>query len=184
MARAILFVGGVRSGKTRLAEKWAMSIGLPCLMLATCQCRDAEMAARIAAHKKGRGDSWLCLEEPLDLIGGIQAFLKRNPDFKNPVVVDSLGMWINNLMESGLGEKEIIEKSSQTLKKFASLDLPCAFVSEECGLGFVPMSNVARLYGDVLGAVNQIAAQMVDTVIFASCGLPLVIKGRMPASLG
>lgn len=180
MESLVLFVGGVRSGKTRLAEIWAQAAASQCLMLATCHCRDAEMAARIAAHKEARGESWLCLEEPLEPLGGLQIFLKDYSGFHGALVLDSLGMWIANLMEQNIAPRSILRRCQLLASGLARLDFPCAVVSEECGLGFVPVSSIARKFGDILGKANQLMAKASETVIFASCGLPLVLKGRLP----
>lgn len=175
-----LFVGGVSSGKTRLAEKWALSFSRPCLMLATCHGQDAEMTARIIAHKKARGDAWFCLEEPLEPLGRLRLFRAERPDFQGCVVLDSLGMWITNLMGLNLSPRDILRRCQALARAFASLEIPCAVVSEECGLGFVPLSGVARKFGDILGNANQVMARNAETVIFASCGLPLALKGSLP----
>ncbi len=174
-----LFAGGVRSGKTGLAEKWAVTLGRQSLMLATCHAADAEMAERIAAHKKARGRNWLCLEEPLDPLGALELFMRNRPDFAGAVVLDSLGMLISNLMASNSESEAIFcycQKLLTGLKKFS---MPVAIVTEECGLGFLPLNRLAREYGDLLGKTNQFAASLSDCVVFVACGLPLVMKGDL-----
>lgn len=172
-----LFVGGVRSGKSALAENWALSQPGRPLMLATCQPCDAEMAARVAAHKQARSGAWLCLEEPFRPLAALAAFRAGQPDFAGAVVLDSLGMWIANLMGRRMPETDILANCQKLAHGLAAAGLPCALVSEECGLGFVPMSAAARSFGDLTGAANQIAAKAAANVVFVSCGLPLPLKG-------
>ena len=57
-----LILGGVRSGKSRLAEQHALASGLQVVYIATAQVRDAEMQRRVAEHHVRRPDSWLSVE--------------------------------------------------------------------------------------------------------------------------
>ena len=66
----ILIVGGARSGKSALAERLARQ-GDKTLFVATAEALDADMAARIAAHRRHRPSGWTTLEEPLDLTSAI-----------------------------------------------------------------------------------------------------------------
>lgn len=180
MAPLILFVGGIRSGKTRLAEEWAKAVAPQCLMLATCHCQDNEMAVRIAAHQKKRGPAWHTLEEPLEPLAALRIFRQKHPDFHGAIVIDSLGMLISNLMGQNISLPAILRRCRLLANCLTIQDLPCAIVSEECNLGFVPVNSVARKYGDILGNANQFFAAAANTVIFASCGLPILIKGAFP----
>lgn len=179
----ILFTGGVRSGKSKLAQAWTEAAAEERLLLATCHPADAEMAHRIAAHQKSRDSSWRCLEEPLELVGGLRLFRERTPDFAGSLLIDSVGMWIANLMAQNLAAKEILRRMRALAAALDSQELPCAIVSEECGLGLVPPNPVARKFGDLIGVANQILAQKAHAVIFVACGLPLALKGSVPAVL-
>lgn len=180
MSDFALFTGGVRSGKTALACQWAQAKMPAQIMLATCHAQDAEMEARIAAHKKARGQSWTTLEEPLDPLGALAVFSAEHADFAGAVVLDSLGMWIANLMGQNMRPHEIMRRAQALANSLAALPHPCAVVSEECGLGFLPADPVARKFGDLLGKARQILARRASLVIFASCGLPLALKGQLP----
>lgn len=61
-ATRTLILGGVRSGKSRLAERLALESGLPVTYIATATGDDAEMRARIAAHRVRRPDHWQVIE--------------------------------------------------------------------------------------------------------------------------
>lgn len=175
-----MFVGGVRCGKSALAQAWAEKAAPLQLYLATSVPSDREMAERIARHKGQRGKSWLCLEESRDPFAALEKFLGENPLFRGALLLDSLDMLLNNLLGAGLTPKEILENMDKLMEGLAALPLPCAIVSAECGQGFVPMNPLARLYGDLLGMVNQKSAAICDKVVLVSCGLPLVLKGSLP----
>lgn len=179
----ILFVGGVRSGKSRLAQAWAEAAAPERIMLATCHARDDEMATRIEEHKKERREGWACLEEPLEPLSAIKSCGEREPGFNGAFVLDSLGMWIANLMSQNLPVAAINRRIADLADELAAPEYSCAIVSEECGLGFVPMDSIARKFGDLLGAANQTMAKKAHAVLFVSCGLPFAIKGVIPAVL-
>lgn len=179
----IFFVGGVRSGKSRLAQAWAEAAAPDRVMLATCHARDPEMAARIAQHRKARCENWACLEEPLEPLSALKGWREQRPDYNGSIVLDSLGMWVANLMAQNLPASAIDRRVTELAALLSSPDYSCAVVSEECGLGFVPVSGIARKYGDILGKANQTMARKAHAVLFVSCGLPLALKGVVPAVL-
>ncbi len=175
----IMFSGGVRCGKSALAQAWAEKAAPVQLYLATCRPGDAEMRERISVHKAQRGKSWLCIEESINPLAAIYNFMNEHPDFNGALLLDSLDMLLNNLLCEDLSGKDVLKNMEELLRGLASLGLPCAIVSAECGRGFVPLSPLARLYGDLLGVINQKAAAMCSSVIQVFDGLPLVLKGSL-----
>ena len=71
--RLAVLIGGARSGKSELALRLACEQHSPVVFLATAQAGDAEMAARIAQHRRDRPASWQTIEEPLRLRETIEA---------------------------------------------------------------------------------------------------------------
>ena len=59
---------------------------------------------------------------------------------------------------------------------------PVVMVSNEIGLGVMPENDLSRLFVDLQGNVNQVAAQASDRVIFVTAGLPLVMKDQRSES--
>ena len=51
-------------------------------------------------------------------------------------------------------------------------------VTNEVGLGLVPMDPVGRRFREVLGRVNQALAASASEVALMMAGLPLRVKGR------
>lgn len=186
MGATVLFVGGTRSGKSGLAQRWAEAQAPQRLYLATGRADDAEMAARIARHKQERGQGWHCLEEPLDPVGALASLTHAaQPGGKGPGVVlfDCVSLWVANLMAADMTEKGILDRVEALASGIAAYPLPLALVSAEAGLGMVAMSSLGRRFQDTLGLANQALARVCGTVLFVSCGLPLVLKGRLPEEI-
>jgi len=144
------------------------------------------MAARIALHKQERGQGWRCLEEPLDPAGALASLMSAvQPDSNGPGVVlfDCVSLWVANLMAADMTEKDILDRVDALAASIAAYPLPLALVSVEAGLGMVAMSSLGRRFQDTLGLANQALARACGTVLFVSCGLPLVLKGQLPEGI-
>lgn len=179
----IFFIGGTHSGKSKLAQAWAEAAAPERVLLTTCHSKDPKLAARLAEHRKSSHHGWDCLEEPLEPLGALQAWRENRPDFNGSFVIDSLGLWIANLMTQNLPISGISRRIAALAEVLAQPDYSCAVVSEECGLGFGPLDAIGRKYSDILGSANQIMAKNAHAAIFVSCGLPLALKGTIPAVL-
>ena len=55
---------------------------------------------------------------------------------------------------------------------------PVVLVSNEIGLGVIPMGRPTREFVDTLGRLNQDVAQICQRVTFMAAGLPLTLKGQ------
>jgi adenosylcobinamide kinase/adenosylcobinamide-phosphate guanylyltransferase len=182
--QVLLFVGGTRCGKSSLALRWAEARADSRLFLATCVPGDAEMTARVGRHRTERGPSWKCLEEGLDPLKALEAYLlSRGPDRPGVMLLDCVSMWIANMLYAGLTPDDGLSRMDRFVKRLAGLGLPAALVSAETGLGIVPANPVGRRFQDMLGLANQRLARICPTVVFVSCGLPLPLKGALPEEL-
>lgn len=163
-----LILGGQRSGKSAYAERLFETGGV---YLATGHATDLEMAERIDAHRERRGEGWVTVEEPTDLAGA----LTRAGKLHGPkaVLVDSIGMWVANMLHKGLSPVVEAEAVADAMVRHKG---PVVAVSDEVGLGTVPMNDVARAFVDALGLVNQILAERADRAVLVSAGLPLILK--------
>jgi len=164
-----LILGGQRSGKSAYGEGL---IGETCeaLYLATGEALDSEMSARIAAHRARRGDNWTTLEEPLD----IATALIDNDQQGRPVLIDSLAMWVANLLQ---GACDVEEETLALVRALESIKSPVIVVSDEVGLGVIPDNTLARNFVDALGSANQIIAAHAVRVVFITAGLAQDLKG-------
>ncbi len=164
-----LVLGGQRSGKSAYAES-LIGNELDAVYLATGQALDAEMSERVARHQARRGTNWITVEEPLDIAKALEGINQEG----RPVLIDSLAMWVANLLGADLDVEITTLALVQALKKITS---PLVIVSDEAGLGVIPDNALARNFLDDLGAANQAVAARADRVIFVAAGLPMVLKG-------
>lgn len=168
LAPVTLVLGGARSGKSAYAEALVSALG-DGLYLATAEAGDAEMTARIRAHRDRRGDRWTTVEEPLDLSGS----LSRHARPGRPILVDCLTLWLANLLGAGM---DIDEETAHLVEGLAGLAGPVVLVANEVGLGIVPDTPLGRAFRDHAGRLNQRVAAVADRVVFIAAGLPLVLK--------
>jgi adenosyl cobinamide kinase/adenosyl cobinamide phosphate guanylyltransferase len=159
----VVLLGGARSGKSQLAQRLA---GESATLIATAAALDEEMAERIRRHRAERPAGWTTVEETLDVGGALAAV---GPD--RPVVVDCLSLWAANLLEAGW-EDAAVEREAETVAAAAAARPGTTIaVSNEVGLGVVPVSALGRRYRDVLGRVNASWADAADRAL-------LVVAGR------
>lgn len=169
-----LILGGQRSGKSAYAESLFHDGGV---YLATGHATDPEMEERIEAHVERRGSGWLTHEEPLDVVAALHRIAKLHGD--KPVLLDSLGMWVANMLHAGKAPVFEVEALASACVRHPG---PVVAVSDEVGLGVIPMNEVARSYVDALGLVNQITATRATRAVLISAGLPLILKKEEQAS--
>ncbi|MBS0497815.1 MAG: bifunctional adenosylcobinamide kinase/adenosylcobinamide-phosphate guanylyltransferase [Gammaproteobacteria bacterium] len=173
-ATRTLILGGVRSGKSRLAERLALESGLPVTYIATATGDDAEMRARIAAHRVRRPDHWQVIEEPLQLASVVM----QHADEKRCLLVDCLTLWLTNWLLHPQAAHFDGERTA-FLNTLPLVTGKLILVSNETNMGIIPMGELSRRYCDEAGQLHQAVAQCCDQVILTVAGLPLVLKGEL-----
>jgi len=166
-----LILGGARSGKSALAERLAEESGLAVTYVATATAGDGEMAERIAHHRSRRPGAWALAEEPTALA----CCLKRHAGPDRCLLVDCLTLWLTNI----LGDEETFQRERAALLEiFPGLPGRIILVSNEVGMGIVPLGELSRRFVDEAGRLHQELARRCDQVVFVAAGLPLVMKGN------
>ena len=175
-----LILGGVRSGKSSFAQRLAAK-GNYVLFLATAEAGDAEMTARIKAHKESRPAEWDTLEEPLELAAALSPVVG---DY-DVVILECLTLWVSNLMlrepETSGAKVDIPLRVRELMETYGNGTASWIIVSNEVGLGVIPPTRLGRDFADELGRANQQIAAEADFVYFMAAGLPLQIKGERSA---
>ena len=168
-----LILGGARSGKSRLAEQTAINMQLAVTYVATAQALDPEMQSRIAHHQNQRPAHWSLIEEPLFLANALKKIDQPN----QIILVDCLTLWLTNLL---LLEDQNVQKveCEQLLKVLPTLESEIILVSNETGLGVVPLGEISRRFVDESGRLHQALGQIADKVVFCVAGFPMILKGE------
>ena len=167
-----LILGGARSGKSRLAEKLAAESALAVTYIATSQPLDGEMNARVRHHRERRPGHWALVEEPLELA----RVLRDNAGAETFLLVDCLTLWLTNLLMLEDPQRLDAERDA-LLACLAELPGEIVFVSNETGMGVVPLGELTRRYVDEAGWLHQALAERCQRVVLTVAGLPLTLKG-------
>jgi adenosylcobinamide kinase/adenosylcobinamide-phosphate guanylyltransferase len=162
-----LFMGGVKSGKSRLAEAAILKYSgdIKPYYLATTEFLDEGMQARIAVHQQRRQNLFITLEEPLQLLKTVQ-------NCQRPVLIECMTMWLNNALYHQISEQKILQELEAVMQSATDLVL----VHNEVGFGVIPNNALARQFVDLSGKAAQLMAHYCDEVYFCSAGLTLRMK--------
>ena len=165
----------MRSGKSAFAQRRARESGKAVTFVATATANDQEMAQRIARHRAERPRDWRLVEEPLQLAD----VLKSEAAEERCIVVDCLTLWLTNLLgaEAGPDGRRLAYERRSLLETLPDLPGLVILVSNEVGMGIVPLGELSRRFCDESGRLHQDLAALCDRVILTVAGLPHVLKG-------
>ncbi len=169
----VLVLGGVRSGKSRHAER-LMARHPEVVYVAPGPVPtgdDPEWAARIALHQARRPANWRTVET-----GDLATTVRKA---SRPLLIDCLGTWVTRVLgdvgawdaKNGW-ELRLDERMEEFLEAWRIAHVPIVAVTNEVGMGVVPATASGRLFRDVLGALNDRVAAQADSV-------QLVVAGRV-----
>jgi len=167
-----LILGGARSGKSRLAERLAKDSGLDVIYIATSQALDGEMNQRVALHRQRRPEHWGLIEEPVELA----RVLQQSAQPGRCLLVDCLTLWLTNLLMLEAPQR-LTQERDALLDCLAALPGEIIFVSNETGMGVVPLGELTRRYVDEAGWLHQALAERCQRVVLTVAGLPMTLKG-------
>ncbi len=125
---------------------------------------DEDLQRRIRLHRERRPRGWGTLE-----IGDLDEVLEAADEW-DAVLLDSLTLWVSARDESALPEFD------RFLTRAGELGVPLFLVSDEVGLGVVPESEAGRGFRDLLGLVNQRAAEAAEEVHLCVAGMSVKLK--------
>ncbi len=167
-----LILGGVRSGKSKMAECLAKKSDVSVRYIATATANDIEMQRRIERHRRDRPKNWQLIEEPISLAN----VLRRQAAAEHCIVVDCLTLWLTNLLTSE--DQNAFEREREALLlTLPALSGQIIMVSNESNMGVTPMGELSRRYCDEAGRLHQDLAQQCDRVVLTVAGLPHILKG-------
>jgi adenosylcobinamide kinase/adenosylcobinamide-phosphate guanylyltransferase len=161
-----MITGGAGAGKTLHAL--ALAEGSPRkIYIATAVSTDAEMEAKITAHKAERDETYATVEEPLEL-----AHALHGAD-ADTVIIDCITFWVNNLIYY---KKDPDKYFAELIGELSKADKPVILVTNEVGLGIIPWDKETRLYAKLLSKINRQLAEISDKVILMVSGIPVSVK--------
>lgn len=170
--RIVLVTGGERSGKSGYAQRRALSLTEHPVYLATSRIWDEEFRQRVLRHQADRGPEWTNIEEEKEL--------SRHDLKGRVVVVDCVTLWATNFFFDRGGEQPVeavLEQLKAEFDRVTAQEAYFLFVTNEIGMGGVPMDPVQRRFTDLQGWLNQYIASKADEVVLMVSGIPCPVKG-------
>ncbi len=162
----ILYFGGQKSGKSKLAEEKALQLShnKKPFYIATYDnsYKDKEMVSRIKRHKNQREDKFTTIEEKF--------ILPKVINSNETYLVDCISMWILNNLEKC--EDELLEQ----IKLLSKSDASIVFVLNDVNSGIIPIDEQSRKFVDLTGIIGQKLASICDEVYEVKLGIGVQIK--------
>ena len=169
MKQIILITGGARSGKSKHAEKLALTLSDNPVYLATARIWDDEFKQRVLRHQRDRGPEWTNLEE--------EKWLSNHSLTNRVVLIDCVTLWCTNFFFDLQAD---VDKALQAVKeefdKLVSQEATFIFVTNEIGMGATSENEIQRKFTDLQGWVNQYIAARADKVVLMVSGIPVNVK--------
>ncbi len=168
-----LILGGARSGKSRFAERTALTIfrnnnsGADLVYLATATAEDTEMTERIGHHQRRRGPQWQLIEEPL----AIDVIINSQKN-SSTILIDCLTLWLSNGLHDGSWPK----RRDAFLNALKQTEANVIMVSNEVGSGIIPMGELSRQFVDESGWLHQQIAEIANNVSLIVAGIEVPVK--------
>jgi histidinol-phosphate/aromatic aminotransferase/cobyric acid decarboxylase-like protein/adenosyl cobinamide kinase/adenosyl cobinamide phosphate guanylyltransferase len=186
----VLVLGGVRSGKSAVAERIAAGQGAPVRYLATGSASDPEMAERIERHRARRPAGWRTVE--CDDPERVQ------PGPGETLLVDGIAPWLaRHMREESLwtaadvaplgpdgraAHDRVVERVRGFARAAAKRPGLTVVVAEESGLGVTPVGAGTRRYLDLAGEATQALAEHARRVVLVVAGQPIDLLDGGPSA--
>ncbi len=164
--KKILYFGGQKSGKSRLAEEKTLKLSpsKKPYYLATYDnsYNDDEMHIRIEKHRLQREKKFHTIEERDNLTKVIQE--------EESYLVDCISMWILNNIEKS--EERLLAQ----LEQLSTLQANIVFVLNDVNSGIIPFEKESRKFVDLTGIIGQKLASLCDEVYEVKLGIGVRLK--------
>ena len=171
----ILLTGGSACGKSSFAESLCVSMPGPRYYIAAMQPYGEEGEARIRRHRMLReGKGFQTIEKYTGLA-----------DLKLPQRGTALLECICNLTANEMFGEEgnYRDPCEAVIEGTLALAGQCddlVVITNDVGADALNYNEGTRAYIEAMGKINAALAQKADTVCELVCGIPLVLKGRLP----
>jgi adenosylcobinamide kinase/adenosylcobinamide-phosphate guanylyltransferase len=129
------------------------------------------MTERIRRHRASRPVAWTTVEAPIEVARAVSE-LEANAF----VVVDCLSLWVSNAIEAEHNDEQIVDEAREIASALTKREAPAVVVTNEVGLGIVPVNALARRYRDTLGRVNATFVGEAERAYFVVAGKALALE--------
>ena len=178
VAGRVLVTGGIRSGKSREAERRLADVAaVTYVATATCD-DDPEWAARIAAHRARRSPGWTTIET-LALADLLRDTTADDP----PLLVECVNTWLAGTMaasgcwdDDAAAAKKLGIAVEELVDAWATTRARVIAVTNEVGLSLVPTTPAGRWFAEELGTLNARLAAEADEVWLVVAGIPTKLR--------
>lgn len=161
--------GGQRSGKSSFAQSMAEELSNNPVYLATAKCWDNEFRKRIERHQADRGENWTNIEE--------QIYISNHSLSGRVVMMDCVTLWLTNIFcKCEYNTERSLAMAKEEWTKFINQEFTLIVVSNEIGMGVIPMESTTRAFVDLQGWMNQYIASAANSVYTMISGIPLKLK--------
>lgn len=161
----VLITGPCSSGKSEFAETVAANQSKSVIYVATALVdeTDREWQAKIIKHRERRPAHWRTAAVSIEL----PSYIERAKT-SECLLIDSLGTWIANFIESDRVEWQQI--SDRLLTSLQNTSAEIIIVGEETGWGIVPAYSLGRLFRDRLGYLSRQVGNLASTTYLVTGG--------------
>ena len=169
----VLLVGGIRSGKSREAERrLADEPHVTYLATGHVDPADEEWTARVAAHRQRRPAGWRTVETS-DVAGELRNTSAGDP----PVLLDCVNLWLKTAMDragwtdQSDAAKRLAAEVDELVDAWSSTTARVVAVTNEVGMALVPTTRAGRWFAEELGDLNRRLAEHADEVWQVTVGI-------------
>jgi adenosylcobinamide kinase/adenosylcobinamide-phosphate guanylyltransferase len=155
-----------------------MAVDRPAWFIATAWPGDVELDQRIARHRRDRPAEWPTVDARADLAATVDGITRDAPDA--PILLEGLTLWLSTLAGDEPADIDPLLDGpvAAALAAITRHPGPLVVVSDEMGLGMVPLDPLSRAFRDLAGLVHQRFAAAADEVHVVIAGLPMTLKGE------
>jgi adenosylcobinamide kinase/adenosylcobinamide-phosphate guanylyltransferase len=130
------------------------------------------MESRIQKHKATRSKTWTTYEEPVAL----SQVLEKMDGQCEVILIDCLSLWLSNMLHLDFSKKKTSGMIKEFIKTLRFLTSPVILISNEVGLGVIPINPLARRFCDLAGLLHQEVARLAHEVYWMTAGIATRLK--------
>lgn len=172
-----LVTGGQRSGKSRFAQQTCETLSeqkavSPVYLATAHRDGEADFEQRIARHQQERGEQW----QTKELLAGLD---QCRFSAGQVVMLDCITLWLSQIFFQKNSDVDMsMAEAKRQWSVFIEQPVHLVAVTNEIGMGVIPMEPLSRRFVDLQGWMNQWLASQANCVDFMVSGLPMNIKGK------